>query len=451
MPRQPLFLLAAFAAIAGVVYSVRLYVRADEPISRSARWVEREEEPTIDLSPAAAIVGATTHSPWERSNAPIRGRVVDIDGSPLEGATIVARPARRPLSGSTVVEVARAWWAESDRREEARRETVSGPDGTFELNDLWRTGYDLEAGHPTCALTVSDAQLLPAWPGSFVRFVEEEGAPYILRLDVRAADGSIPQRAEIRVSPVDRGEGFVANPWRSISWKKIWNDPQLVHFDRGRGFPWSPSHAEFTVSYDAKLTAHFPDGSRSDPVEVTIAEPRSSLTLRADELSGIALEVDYPPGSEARTTHISIMKIDPANPPTRGRFERGASHREVFGELPPVTELPEGDYMVGITVGDPTRESFRWKSWRTRTVRVDSTEIVRVGRGVTPVHFALSPPDARAGIIARVRGGGELLGGVRFACLRYRDGTPRGTLGLLARRCEDGSYVLIPTSDDDSV
>ncbi len=326
-----------------------------------------------------AIVSCTSYAPrvtflFRPSMESIRGRVLLADGSPLEGAKIVAVLRHKDPGGGSGVDRSPV--------EEYRREAWTDARGEFELAGLVCAPHELTGSHPNGSIECQLGRVTSVYPGSFVSLRAEEHAPYTVRIDVRRPDGSIPDEADVWVDPAPRS--FRPNDDQI-------DDSRFAGFFR-RCFHWSPKQREFTVRYDVTLTAQLPGLSRSEPVTLALSKPQKLVAMNARLVPGITLDVNLAPDETRRVTHSGIMRIDPARPPSDEAFIRGANWTELHGRFQPdVFECPAGTYRVAITLG--TGHTTNWNLTVARGGRADHSTIVQVDDRPAAASFTVPAPE----------------------------------------------------------
>ncbi|HIA27369.1 MAG TPA: carboxypeptidase regulatory-like domain-containing protein [Planctomycetes bacterium] len=252
---------------------------------------------------------------------PIVGMVRMEDGTPIAGATIVARSQLERVATSAVDREERLiQWVErevqEDRVDADPWQTTSDENGRFELTRLPLTRFLVSAKHPRWSFNRASRSTSP---GSLVVFVAQEPKLEV-DLQVRLADGSIPARAEVVFAPGRFASLSAAN---GTLIHGHFDDQGSTHIHQitsalGRRFkPWSPGESTREVESGYHMViARSADGLVSDPLEVFIEKSDGPQTILLEIPESGAVRVDVVQSVDRVSGfHYFLLQIDRLHPP----------------------------------------------------------------------------------------------------------------------------------------
>ncbi|MEM9378550.1 MAG: PDZ domain-containing protein [Planctomycetota bacterium] len=409
-----------------------VHLQPVEPLAPPTSLAGAARDLELRALDASAGVGtrvrATIDASASLGKEEITGVVVDEEGRPLAGVTIVSSSSARSrasiVTGADTEKVGRAWSGRSldDALERYARGVLMGWDqsrtaqagvgGSFTLTGL-------EAGQHTLSAFLEDYTFQPVRTstGSTVKLVGRRVGAF--RLDVRLADGTAPETA---VVAVERGQGrpellcwsgpehAIRVTGRSLTFRVFAGDVRAI----GRN-ELSSDH----VSQEVRLDL---DRDGVGPHVVDLA-PRNRLRVRVSaEEGGVTWMTRkwvkvVPVGPSAALQERALEAAEPLPSGPRGVFD--------------ATDLTPGEYLVAAGRGDDDTE-------------VSATVVVR--EGIQEVELLLPALDASEFLVIRCTGPD----GVPAKRVRFRgsitNGTyPRATSVRPAR--SDGGEYWVPRKD----
>ena len=384
---------------------------------------------------------STIEAPDLEGALPIVGFVRMEDGTPIAGATIVAKSKleRLATSGADPEERLIQWIeheVQEDRVDSDQWQTTSDENGRFELTDLPLTRFLISAKHPRWNFNRARRSTSP---GSLVVFVAQEPKLEV-DLQVRLADGSKPAKAEVAFAP---------GRFASLSAA----DLDLVHghfYSQGSTHinqvasalgskfkPWTPGESTREVESGYHMAiARSADGRVSDPLEVFIEKSvgRQTILLEIPESGAVRVDVVQSDGRASRL-HYFLLQIDRQHPPPFSALLDGMASGWGAGEWPrTIPRVPPGVYLVGIG----SREVI----WGHQIIEVSDQRV--------DVLFDLAEPGEGNFLLARVVDG---QGKALIATFRRRaitnNSRSSGSVDSIIRG-DDGIYRIALTEEEAS-
>ncbi len=372
---------------------------------------------------------------------PIVGMVRMEDGTPIAGATIVARSQLERVATSAVDREERLiQWVErevqEDRVDADPWQTTSDENGRFELTRLPLTRFLVSAKHPRWSFNRASRSTSP---GSLVVFVAQEPKLEV-DLQVRLADGSIPARAEVVFAPGRFASLSAAN---GTLIHGHFDDQGSTHIHQitsalGRRFkPWTPGKSTREVESGFHMViARSADGRVSDPLEVFIEKSDGPQTILLEIRESGAVRVDVVQSVDRVSGfHYFLLQIDRLHPPPPSALLGGIASGWDAGEWPrTIPRVPPGTYLVGIGSGEVI--------WGHQIIGVSDQRV--------DVLFDLAEPGEGNFLLARVVDGqGKALSATFQRRAITNNGRSSGSVDSIIRG-DDGIYRIALTEKDAS-
>ena len=373
---------------------------------------------------------------------PIVGIVRMEDGTPIAGATIVARSQLERLATSAVDREERLiQWVEhevqEDRVDSDQWQTTSDENGRFELTRLPLTRFLVSAKHPQWSF---NRARLSTSPGSLVVFVAREPKLEV-DLQVRLADGSIPARAEVVFAPGRYTTQAVNRNFRTEKFgtysRGISQLNNIVAELSSKFTSWTPEKSvkEVEPGFHTAI-ARSSDGRVSDPLEVFIekSDGPQTILLEIPESGAVRVDAVQSDGSASRL-HYFLLQIDRLHPPPPSALLGGMASGWDAGEWPrTIPRVPPGTYMVGIGSGEVI--------WAHQIIGVSDQRV--------DVLFDLAEPGEGNFLLARVVDGqGNSLSATFQRRAISNNGLSSGSVDSIIRG-DDGIYRIALSEKDAS-
>jgi hypothetical protein len=288
---------------------------------------------------------------------PIVGMVRMEDGTPIAGATIVARAHLQPTTSTVMDGDDRLLHqiedeVRAERMNSSRWQSTSDASGRFKLTDLALTRYRISVKHPKWDFQRTHQNTTP---GTIILFLAQEPRSEV-DLQVRLADGSIPPKAEVAIAPgryltTGRSSSGLGAGSASTSGSTLIN--QIVSKLDSQFNTWTPEKSTREVKPGHyTVIARSTDGQVSDPLEVFIEKSARShsVLLEIPRSGGIHVDVADWAVETAMFFHLFLLRIDGERPPPLSALFGGMRHTGTGVELWPrsIPSVPPGTYLVGV-------------------------------------------------------------------------------------------------------
>ncbi|MEM1447480.1 MAG: hypothetical protein AAGI22_00135 [Planctomycetota bacterium] len=357
------------------------------PTAASSAADERLQERASEASSGVgARVRATIDSSVTLGTQRISGTVVDAEGRPLAGATVLASPTNRgsarPLTGTDTENVGRAWSGRSidDVLEQHARSVLerwdrtttakAGAGGSFALTGLADGQHSLTAFHEgytfesVLVTGASDAKIVGRRVGAF-------------RLDVRLPDGTAPESAVVTVErPQGRSEVL---QWSGLE-RPVRVSGRSMTFRVLAGNVRSTGRAGLSSDLVSREIQIDLDRDGDGPHAVELA-PRSHLRVTLENAGGTVNRAARPWVKVIPAVHIGAQR--------ERALRRAESLRSGFDGVFHTMDLAPGDYLVAAGRGGE---------------KVEASEIVVVDQGLNDVLLRFEERDASKVLIVRCAG-----------------------------------------------